>query len=160
MTDLPNTAVGVLKLMPSKAKEIGQFSYQIIKAVQTGEANALEVLVMLRSLEAVSELVREEIQPNINAEADRFNEKVIERYGAKIEKCELGTKYNYLKTGDIEYEQLHAEAETAKRRLKEREDFLKSLTQPMQLVNTDTGETYQVHPPMKTSKTGVKVFLR
>jgi hypothetical protein len=157
---LPDNALGALRLMPSKASEVANFSMQIVKAVQNGDANPLEVLVMLRSLEAVSELVREYIEDNINAEADRYNEKIIERYGAKIEKAELGVRYNYAKSGDIEYERLKTDADTAKSRLNEREAFLKALKEPLTLVNEDTGEIYKVCPPLKTSKTGVRVYLR
>lgn len=160
MDQLPTTAMGTLRMMPAKASEVATFSHQIIKSVKEGNVNPLEVLVMLRSLEAVSELVRDELNEYFVREADKHSEKKFECYGAIIEKAEVGTKYNYLGTGDIEYEMLHSEAETAKRRLKEREEFLKTLKEPMQLVNTDTGETYQVRPPFKTSKSGVKTFLR
>jgi transcriptional/translational regulatory protein YebC/TACO1 len=160
MNDMPSNPMSALRLMPSKASEVARFSKGIIEAVKSGDANPLEVLVMLRSLEAVSELVREEIEENVNAEADRFNEKVIERYGARIEKREVGVKYNYARSGDIEYERLKVDAETAKSRLSEREAFLKALKEPITLVNKETGEVYEVNPPLKTSKSGVAVYLK
>lgn len=159
MNELPTTAISTLRLMPTKASEVGVFSHQIIKAVQNGEANPLEVLIMLRALEAVSETVREEIEDEILTEAEKHAEKKFDVFGATVERTEVGTRYHYLKTGDIEYEQLYTETESLKRRLKEREEFLKALKEPMQLVNMETGETYQVHPPHKTSKSGVKVYL-
>lgn len=160
MNEMPSNPMSALRLMPSKASEVARFSKGIIEAVKSGDANPLEVLVMLRSLEAVSELVREEIEQNVNAEADRFNEKVIERYGARIEKREVGVKYNYARSGDIEYERLKVDAETAKSRLSERETFLKALREPITLVNKETGEVYEVNPPLKTSKSGVAVYLK
>jgi hypothetical protein len=157
--ETPNTPMSALRLMPSKASEVATFSKGIIEAVRSGNANPLEVLVMLRSLEAVSELVREEIQDNINAAADRFTEKKIEMYGAIIEKTELGTKYDYAKSGDTEWERLKTDADTAKARLSERETFLKSLKEPLTVVDESTGEVCQIRPPFKTSKSGVKVYL-
>jgi hypothetical protein len=160
MNELPNTAMSALRLMPSRAGEVARFSMQIVKSVQNGEANALEVLVMLRSLEAVSELVREEIEANILTEAERNPEKKFEAFGAIVEKSELGTKYNYLKTGDVEYERLKKESDSAKEKLTERETFLKSLREPLTVVSEETGEVYSIRPPLKTSKSGVKVFLK
>lgn len=158
--EAPSNALSALRLMPSKDTEVANFSMQIIKAVQNGEANALEVLVMLRALEAVSELVREEIEDNVLNEADRYNEKVIERYGARIEKTEVGTRYNYFVTGDSEWERMNTEMQTLKRRLTERETFLKALKEPLIVVNADTGELETIKPPLKTSKQGIRVYLK
>lgn len=159
MNQLPDTAAGTLKLMPSTTSEVARFSHQLIKGVKSGEINPLELIVQLHALTKVYEEVREEIEENVLKEAEKYPEKVIERYGARIVKEEVGTRYNYLKTGDVEYEQLHAEAQTANRRLKEREEFLKALKEPIQLLDERTGELYKVHPPFKTSKSGFKIYL-
>ena len=159
MSDLPETAMGVMRLMPSKASEVAQFSAQIIKAVQGGEANPLEVLVMLRSLEAVSEMVREEIEDNILNEAEKHSEKKFNAFGAIIERAEVGVKYNYGTSKDTVYERLQVDADTAKRKLDERTAFLRGLKDPMTIVDEMTGEIVTITPPLKKSKSGVKVYL-
>ena len=158
MSDLPTTAAGVLRLMPSTATSVAMFSKQLIQSVHAGEVNPLELIVQLHALTKVYEEVREEIEENVLREADKFPERVIERYGARIEKAEVGTKYNYLKTGDLEYEELHAEAETANRKLKEREALLRALKEPQGMVSRH-GEPYTANPPFKTSKAGFKIYL-
>ena len=48
----------------------------------------------------------------------------------------------------------------AKAKLDERETFLKSLpASGQQVVNEDTGETYKIYPPLKSSTTSVTVKL-
>lgn len=160
MNELPNSAVGMLRLMPSKASEVATFVRQVVNSVKNGDANALEVLVMLRALELAAEEIREEIQENILNEADRFSEKVIERYGSRIEKCEVGTKYIYETSKDWEWEQMDSELRTLQHKIKEREKFLRSLTSPMTLVVESTGEVVQINPPVKKSKSGVKVYIK
>lgn len=160
MTDLPSSAAGMLELMPSKASEVAQFSKQIIQAVRNGELNPLKVLVSLRSLEAISELVREEIGENITREADKYSEKKFDAYGAMVEKAEVGTKYLYETSKDTVYERLHTDFETAKARLDERTAFLKALKQPMITVDELTGEVVTITPPLKKGKPGVKVYLK
>lgn len=158
--EAPENAMSALRLMPSKKSEVANFAHQIIKSVQGGEANPLEVAVLLKSLEAVCELVRDEIEPNIIAEAEKYGEKVIERYGAKIERAEVGSKYNYSASGDTIYERLQTDLNTAKSRLDERIAILKALKQPMTVVDEMTGEVVTINPPPKTSKSGIKITLK
>lgn len=160
MSDLPTSAMGALRLMPSKVDEVAKFAHQIITSVRNGDANPLEVLVMLRALELLSKEVIEQIEENILTAAEKYSEKKFEVFGAFVERAENGTKYNYLQSGDVEYERLHAEAATANRKLKEREEFLKALKEPLTALNEETGEVYKINPPMKTSKSGVRVYLK
>ena len=159
MEELPGNPLSMLRLMPSKGKEVATFSYQIIKAVRDGNVDPLEVLVMLRSIEHVSELVREEIEDHILKEAEKYSEKVIERYGAKIEKAELNTRYVYKTSGDQEWERLDAEINSLQERKKDREAFLQALKEPIQVLHPETGELEEIKPPVKKSKSGVKVYL-
>lgn len=159
MNELPDNAMSALRLMPSKSAEVARFSKQVIEAVKTGNANPLEVLVMLRSLEAVSELVREEIKDNVLTEAGKYSEKVIEAFGARIEKSEVGIAYDYATSGDSEWEAMSSELRSLKARLSERETFLRALKEPMDRLHKETGEIETIKPPFKTSKSGVRVYL-
>lgn len=159
MEELPSNPLSMLRLMPSKTKEVATFAYGIIKAVREGNADPLEVLVMLRSLEHVSELVREEIEDNILKEAEKYSEKVIERYGAKIEKAELSTRYLYNTAGDAQWEELDAQINSLQERKKEREEFLRAIKDPVLIVNKE-GVEEMVKPPVKRTKEGVKVYLK
>lgn len=160
MTDLPDNAVSALNIMPSTAAEVARFSIQIVRSVKNGEVNPLKILILLRSLEAVSELVREEIGDEILTEAEKHSEKKFEAFGAIVEKSELGTKYNYESSKDLDWEQLNTAFKYAENKRKEREIFLRALKEPLTLVNEDTGEVYKINPPQKTSESGVKVFLK
>lgn len=159
MSDLPTSALGMLRLMPTKSEEVGKFAHQIIKSVKEGTANPLEVKVMMRALRAVAEEVEEEIEDNAVTEAEKYSEKVIEMYGARIEKAEVGVTYNYASSGLPEWEQLDAEIRTLTERRKEKESFLRALKEPITLLNENTGEIDTIRPSFKKSKTGVKVYL-
>lgn len=160
MNTLPDSAIGVMRLMPNNDKSVAQFSKQLIESVRSGNVNPLELLVMLRSLEAVSELVREEIQDNINTEADKYSEKKFEAFNAIIEKCEVGLKYDFEVCGDPTFERLEVDYLDAKDKLDERKEFLKKLSEPTPIGDTVTGELVTVHPPIKRSKQGTRVYLK
>lgn len=154
-----DTAIGALRIMPASKPEVGRFSAQLINSVKAGDVNPLEVLVLLRALESVSENVREAIRENLNAEADRYSEKTFEVFGARIEKAELGTKYKYEASGDPEWARRKAGVDAAMTLLKEREAFLRALREPMTIVVEETGEVVNIVPPTKISTSGLKVFL-
>ena len=156
---MPDTATSVLSLMPSTATQVAKFSKQLIESVRSGRNNPLEMIVQLHALTKVYEEVKDEIMENVMTEAEKYSEKKIERYGAIIEKAEVGTTYNYASSKDSEWERLDSEIKGLLQRKKDRETFLKSLPEPITTVNKDTGEVEEIRPPMKTSKTGIKIYL-
>jgi len=155
----PDTPISALRLMPSKTSEIASFSKGVIESVQSGHTDPIEVLVMLRSFAKASELILDCIKPNLSAETDKYSEKTIEAFGAKIEKAEVGTKYDFSKCGDPTFERLEVDFNKAKSDLDERKEFLKTIKVPTPIGDTVTGELVTVYPPIKTSTSGYKVTL-
>lgn len=160
MDQLPSTAYGALKIMPVTKDQVVMFSKQLIQGVKNGEINPLELLVMLRALEKTAELVLESIDPEIQRAKDKYSEREFKVLGATLEKAEVGTKYAYNRTGDTEWERRHAAVESAKSLLSERESFLRALKEPITLVSEETGEITSIRPPLKSSKSSVKVFIK
>lgn len=158
--EAPSTALGALRMMPSTASEIGRFSKQLIEGVQEGNINPLELLVMLRALEGVSETVRDAIKDNIQTAADKYSEKSFDVFGARVEKSEVGVKYNYEVCQDQVWERHSVDERTAAELRKQREVFLRSLTEPMTIVDKDSGEISEIRPPLKRSQSGVKIYLK
>lgn len=158
MNQMPSNPMSMLRLMPSRVKEVATFAKGIITSVRNGDANALEVLVMLRAIQLLSKEVIEQIEENILNEANRYNEKSIERYGARIDKCDVDTKYLYETSGDSQWEELDAEIKSLTERKKQREEFLRVIKDPVLVVNKD-GVEELVKPPVKRTKEGVKVYL-
>jgi hypothetical protein len=157
MNELPNTAIGTLKLMPTTTQQIARFSKMLIEDVQSGNVNPLELLVMLRALERISETVLDAIQSNIDTAKDNYSEKNFDVLGAKVEKSEIAVRYRYETAKDIEWERRRAAVDAAMSLLNEREEFLRTLREPMTAVDTESGEVFTISPPLKASKSGVKV---
>jgi len=151
--------MGALRFMPSTSQEIGRFAKGIIESVQNGDANPIEVLVLLRALEAVSETVRDSIKGNIESAADRYNEKTFEVFGARVEKADFG-KYDYSTSGDKEWELFKVAEDTAASARKDREAFLRTLKEPMDVLDKETGEVTTIRPPLKKPNNGLRVYLK
>lgn len=157
--NLPDNPMSMLRLMPSRVKEVATFARGIIQSVKNGDANPLEALVMMRALQLLSKEVIEQIEDNILNEANRYNEKTIEMYGAKIDKCDVKTEYLYETSGDSQWEELDADIRGLTERKKEREAFLRAIKDPVVIVNKDGVEEI-VKPPVKRTKEGVKCYLK
>lgn len=157
---LPNTAIGTLRLFATTQTQVDVFSDQLIQSVQNGEVNPIEILVQLKAFEKVSERVMKEIKPNVLREAGKYPGSSFEFNGNKIEKAELGTKYNYDTCNDPVYKQLMEEGKALSEKIKAREAFLKSLPGQTTIVDDGSGEVITLSPPLKTSAYGVKVSIK
>jgi hypothetical protein len=160
MNQLPTSAMGVMRLLPDSKQGVQMFSMQLINAVKNGEVNALQLQALFKMIEKVIENVSPNIKQNLLAEADRYPEKKFQAFGFEIEKAENGTKYNYESCGDPIYNHRKQIADEAVRQLKEREEFLKAIREVTPLVDPESGEVATVHPPVKTSQTGLKFSLK
>lgn len=156
----PSNAMGVVRLFPSTQTQIDVFSDNIIQSVQNGEASPLETLVLLKALEKASERIMKEIRENVITAAEKYPERTFEFAGASIEKGEVGVKYDYATCGDPVYEQRQSIMDAAKTLVDERTAFLRTLKEPITIVDEGSGEIVTIRPPQKTSTTSVKVTIR
>lgn len=160
MNELPTTAIGALRLLANTQVQVDVMSDGIIESVRQGDANPLEVLVSLKAFEKVSDRVLKEILDNFVTEANKYAEKSFEFAGNKIEKAEVGTKYDYSICNDPVYNHRLEISKKANEQLKEREEFLKALKEQVTIVDEGTGEIVTITPPFKTSTTSLKVTIR
>jgi hypothetical protein len=80
--------------------------------------------------------------------------------GTKLELAEVGTKYDFTNCEDLILKKLEAEIFDLDCKLTERKDFLKKLPlSGLLITDEDTGETYKVYPPSKTSTSSYKVSI-
>jgi len=159
MNTLPETPVQLLTLMANTSTQIDVFSDGIIQAVQGGEINPLAVLVQLKAMEQATERIRKEIRPNMLIEIDKYPD-TFEYLGNKITKAEHGMKYDFSNCGDPEWEQYEHDRLSAANSLKDREAFLKSLKEPIDIIDRRTGEVVTITPPTKKSTSGINISIR
>lgn len=155
----PSTATGVLRILPSTQAEVAHFAKAVVQSVMNGEANPLEIHVMLKGFEKAAELISDAIRTNVMSELDRYSEKSIQAFGARVDKAEVGTKYKYETACDPIWELRKVVLEQASVSLKERETFLRTLREPMTIIDETTGEINTIKPPQKVSTSGLKITL-
>lgn len=159
-SDMPSTAIGAARLMPTTQTQIDVFSDQIIESVQSGEVNPLEVLHIFKSLEKAQERILKAVKEEILKEAERYPNGPFEFHGVTMQKTEAGVQYDFKVCGDPVHDQRESIMNAAKSLLDERREFLKSLKEPITIVDEGSGEVVTVRPPLKKSTTTVKVTIK
>lgn len=160
MNELPSSPVGVLSLLANTRTQIDYFSDSVISEVKQGNESAIKILVQLRAMEMASKRIIKEITDNFLTEADKYPGTKFEFQGNEISKGDVYTEYDYSVCGDTVFERLEVDFETAKSKLDERKTFLKTIKEPIVLVDELTGEVIKINPPQKKSIPGLKVSIR
>ena len=126
-------------------------------SVLDGECDPLDALIFVKKGSELFKELDAKIRPIAEGKQIGVD---FQKFGVKITEGMTGVKYDFSTCNDQEFEQLNEVFEAAKDALEERKNFLKSVTKPLELVNTDTGETYTINPPVKSGKMGFTLTIK
>ncbi len=157
---IPDTPSSVLQLLNADKSALEKFANTIIQDVKEGHENPLEIQLLIKKYEFVLNEIKENIKVNVNTETAKYGDKEFEYGGAKCHYTPVKTEYDFLHTGDSQWELLNAQVKHFTEKRKTREDFLKSLTDTITIVNEETGEMETISPPQKKQLYGLKVTLK
>lgn len=138
--------LSVINLLPSSKEQVKIFSNDIVSQVKAGVINPLTLKMQMKFIEKTFSEIDKEIKDNVMDEASKYG-KSFQHNGWKVDEVEAGVTYDF--TRDNEWLDL-------REKIKERETFLKSLKSPLEIVDTETGETKTLLPPIRKSTTSLK----
>jgi hypothetical protein len=141
---------------PSKS-EIERVATEMVQSIVDGNLQTDKALLTIRAIRVAMETAEDKIKDQVIDELHKRGKEGFEVYGAKVNLKELGVKYDYTNCLDAEWQNLDAEIKRLSELRKERENFLKSLTKTMTIVDENTGEVMQVHPPIRQSTTSYTI---
>lgn len=153
------TAVSTLSTFNTSREGIKRYVTQVVDEIKNGLMNPLLAHLYIKSMEKSLEGISAQIKEDVMREACKY-EKSFDFHGARIEQAELGTKYDYANCNDIIWNDLTKQITELTEKRKEREAMLKTVKEPITLVDPNTGETWQVNPAIKTSTSGIKVTIK
>lgn len=153
------TTINTLSILPNTKQEIELFSSKIISELESGMINPLDLLKQIKCFEKVIEQTKDTLLKMAREEAEKYGTKNFEFKGVKIELAEVGTKYDYSKCNDFVMAKVSEDLAKLNETKKQRETFLKSLKEPIQLVDEESGDVFQVMPPVKSSSSSLKVTI-
>ena len=147
-------------LIDAKKSNIATAVTTIVNQVEQGNYDSLKGLILALKGKAMFTDLEKALRPLAeNNYLDKL-EKGYSAHDVSIEQSPTKTDYDYSVCNDREFETLSSLFDTAKDALEERKTFLKSINKPLELVDTDTGETFTVNPPNKLQKIGLKLTIK
>ena len=157
------TSTSILSLFETNKEQRQSFCLGVIEALDNGQVDPLKVHLQVKCLEDIIK----QLNANSNYKlavldaATQQGQKTFEFQNSKFEIKEVGTKYDFSKCEDAVLVRLHSKQEELDKEVKARETLLKSVS-PKGMIVTDeeTGETFTVYPPSKSSTTSVAVTLK
>lgn len=133
---------------------------EITAAVKDGEADALGAWVALKAVENCVKQAQKDIERNALSAAMLYGARQFEAFGASVQVKEGGVRMDYADCGDREYDDLCDRINALLARKKELEAILAAHKERWVKTDTDTGEVYEVLPPVRTAKETLAVTLK
>lgn len=169
------STTSILSLFETSKEQRQDFISRVVMSVEAGEVDPLKVHLQIKCMEKIIEGITSTDEKK-NKEsaplAKRYRKALLEaaeKYGAKefefmnskIKIGETGTKYDYSLCGDPELIEWTAKQNELAEKIKARQELLQNTpVKGVTLVNEETGETYTVYPPSKSSSTSIIVTLK
>lgn len=156
---LKNSATETIASLPSTKDSMATFSLQLMEALNKGEINPLDLKIHFKALSMVQEVIKNRMDELAKIECDKHGKK-FEYRGFEVATQEMGVQYDYSQTGDIYLEELTAHANLWADKVKERQATLKTFTAKTPMIHPDSGEAFEVYPPIKRSTTTIVLKLQ
>lgn len=153
-------AYSVISLTPTTKEQAETFAQKLISEVEEGNVNPLQLQIQLTAMQKAMDSVKKKIADLVLTEAQKHGQKTFTIHSAQVEISELGTKYWFGDCNDPEWTKANEEELKWGDKRKERELFLKALKHSTTLLDEESGEVIKIHPPVKSSTTGIKVTLK
>jgi len=143
------------EVLPTK-ETIATVAQQVVEKVRE-DGNVLETITCIDAIGDICKKVREGLEADVLDSLQHHPKGIALILGAKIEAAEVGVKYDY--SGCPKWAELKAQSDSIAAQIKQREALLKTLSKPMVETDSDSGDTIEVLPPSKTSKSSFKITL-
>lgn len=167
------TTLNILSLFETSKEQRNTFVQDVIERLRSEEVDPLKIHIQLKAMEEIVNSLTSRTEKtnknfllaidyhNILLDAAEKNGKKFQMFNAEFSIKEVGAKYDFSKCEDAYLDALLEKQIALDAEVKLRQDFLKTVPQSGLLVtNEETGETYKVYPPSKSSTTSVAVSLK
>lgn len=172
-TEQQITTLNILSLFETSKEQRNTFVQDVIERLRNEEVDPLKIHIQLKAMEEIvksftdkSEKTNKNFLTAIDysgmlLNAAEKNGKKFQMFNAEFSIKEVGTVYDWSKCEDVELAEMLSKQDELKEKIKAKQDFLKTVPLAGLLVtNEETGDTYKVYPPVKSSTTSVAVSLK
>lgn len=152
--------VNVNNLLNLNKSYIGDIVKGATASVVNGEYDAVKALVLAKKGQELFGQLEKAIRPIAEDKMILAKGETYKAFDTEIISGETGVKFDFTHCEDPEWDELKGCEELISSQLKERETFLKTVTKSITLVKEDSGEVYEIKPPVRSGKMGLKLSIK
>lgn len=155
------TPLSVIHLAPESMAQVETFQDYIADQLESGSIDPLDVYIRCIAMEKTMAACKEVLVKYATQEAQKHNGgKEFEKHSFKIKVGEVGVKYLFDNCNDPVLQLRESQFDIAKKTVDERKAFLKTIKEPLRVVDEETGDSYVINPAPKSSTTSVIVTIK
>jgi hypothetical protein len=157
------TTTSILSLFDTTKEQRHDFVMRVVESLDSGNSDALNTHFQVKCMESIIKDLNENTRykSSVLAAVESYGQKSFEYRNSKVEVKEVGVKYDFSKCEDPILVELYRRQEELKVAVKARETLLKAVSEKgMILTEAESGETFTVYPPAKSSTTSVAITLK
>lgn len=163
-SQLELTTTSILSLFETTKVQRQDFIIRVVEALDSGNVDPLKIHLQVKCMEDIIKGLNGNgvYKDHVLDAATKYGQKSFEFMSSKVEIKETGVKYDFSKCEDKVLDALYAKSVELETAIKLRETMLKSVdgTKGMIVTDEETGETFTVYPPAKSSTTSVAITLK
>ena len=167
------TTTNILSLFETTKAERTTFAIDVVEKLRNEEADPLKIHLQIKAMEEIINSLTNTTEKtnknftlaidykNMLLEAAEKHGKKFQLHNAEFSIKEVGTKYDFSNCEDLGLSELLLKQAEIDAKVKAKQDFLKTVPlSGIVITDEETGDTYKVYPPSKTSTTSVAVSLK
>lgn len=113
----------------------------LLDEIDEGNVDPMEIFIFSHKLLEFATALHTNAKPHIQGTNGDF-------YGLRISEVKAGSTYDFSDCGSHHLNYLVDQQNKYKAAIEREQAFLKGLTHPLQVVDDDTGECYEIRPPV------------
>lgn len=138
---------------------IGRIVDTLTVRVLDGELDEVQLLVVAKKGQELFGQLEKKIRPIAEDKVKLGKGEIYTKFGVAISQAEQGVRYDFSYCNDPVWEHLKEAAAQANEALKAREATLKTITKPTGMFDPETGESFEVQPPVRSGKLGLNLKI-
>lgn len=128
--------------------------------VMDGEIDSIDSLILAKKGVELFTQFEKKVRPIAEGHSKIGQNETYKKFDCELTSSMQGVKYDFSGCGDKIYQAAKEVADKATEALKERETFLRAVVKKMVWVDEETGETWEIQPPVKSGKLGIMVKIK
>lgn len=157
-----NTSVSLVpkKLLGLDKATIVTNAKRIVNAIADGDLDLIDTFIEIKKGMLFFETLEENVKTMVYGKTIVAKGEILKLHSVEIEASELGVSWDFKGCGDAVLNRLNEALSIAKQAVTDRQNYLKVITTISEQVDTETGETYKVNPPVRKATSGYKFSIK